>query len=415
MNDSEFAATARHLASRLTLLAKFGTGGPTWDGDDVDPVRSEQMGRPVLIHGSLDDGLLTGRAGIAVALAACSTLPGGSSAWSMLGRQTMHSSLENRPRLQPGVLGWQSGVLGIARAAKLVGELTDDPTLLSEGRDYAATAVQALQDNMALCPPYADLLDGEAGHLAAVLACDLPAAAEPARATVAHELVARIANRATRDARGAHWAMGGFGPSVVGLAHGGSGIALALSAAKASGLEVDGLIGEALRWEDGYYDASRGGWPDLRLNERPPALAWCHGALGVGVAAAYRSTLLGDPSAEIGYARARLAAAAHRPNGSSFDGTLCHGLAGAIELHLAGSEAWPSTAADHLRAARLVARHLTRAGSGGHPPWTCGVSSGRTPNILMGLAGVAMTLVRCHDPAIVSTLAHPGLPVAVAH
>jgi lantibiotic modifying enzyme len=190
---------------------------------------------------------------------------------------------------------------------------------------------------------------------------------------------------------------------------------LALSAAKASGIEVDGLIGDAQRWEDGYYDVSRGGWPDLRVSARPPALAWCHGAPGVGIAAAYRATLFGDELAEVTFARARLAAAAHRPNGAAFDGSMCHGLTGAVELHLAASAAWPSTSAEHLRSARLVARHLTRAGSGGHPPWTCGVSGGLTPNVLVGLAGIAITLVRCHDPSIVSTLAHPGLPASVAH
>jgi lantibiotic modifying enzyme len=415
MNDSEFAAAARHLASRLTSLARFdSSGGPTWDGDDVDPAGSEQAGRAVLVHGLLDDGLLTGRAGIAIALAACSTLPGGSSAWSMLARQTMQDLLSHRPAPLPGGLGWMSGELGIARAAILVGGLTNDPTLLAAGRMHAAEAVNALQVDVTLCPEYADLLDGEAGHLAAVLSADLPEAAEKVRADVAGQLVARIADRATRDVRGAHWGMGGYGPSVVGLAHGGSGIALALSAARSAGLQVDGLIADALRWEDAYYDAARGGWPDLRVRERPPAVAWCHGAVGVGIAAAYRSMLLADPLAEISYARARLASAAHKPVGSAFDGTLCHGLTGVVELHLAGAEAWPSAAAEHIRAARLVARHLTRAGSAGNPPWTCGVSGGRTPNVLVGLAGVAITLARCHDPAIVPSLAHPGTPIRAA-
>jgi lantibiotic modifying enzyme len=415
MIDSEFAGTARHLASRLMSLARFSsTGAPAWDGDDVDPVRSQQQGRPALVHGPLDDGLLTGRAGIAVALAACSRLPGGSSAWSMVARQTMHSLLGNRPRLQLGGLGWQSGALGVARAARLVGELTGDATLNSAGREFAAQAVHALWDDIALCPPYADMLDGEAGHLAAVLAADLPIAAEPTRRAVAGQLVSQIADRATRDARGARWAMAGFAPSVVGLAHGGSGITLALSAAQASGIDSEGLIGDALRWEDGHYEASRGGWPDLRVHGRPAGLAWCHGAPGVGIAAAYRSTTIGDAFAEISYARARLAASAHRPNGSAFDGTMCHGLTGVVELHLAGAEAWPSAATQHLRAARMVARHLTRAGSSARPGWTCGVSGGRTPNVLVGLAGVAITLVRCHDPAIMPSLAHPGRPALAA-
>jgi len=101
------------------------------------------------------------------------------------------------------------------------------------------------------------------------------------------------------------------------------------------------------------------------------------------------------------------------PTGSApFDGTLCHGLTGLVELHLLGAEAWPAAGREHLATARTLARHLTRAGRSG-PGWVCGVRDGRTPNVLTGLAGVAYTLARCHDPALAPSLAHPGLPAAV--
>lgn len=250
MNDSEFAAAARHLASRLASLARLGDGSrPMWDGDDVDPVRSQDAGRPVLVHGVLDDGLLTGRAGIAVALAACSTLPGGSSAWSMLARQTMHSVLAVPPDPGRVGLGWQSGELGIARGAELVSALTGDRDLEFAGRDRASGAVRAMLADPTLCPDYSDMLDGEAGHLAAVLSASLPIEAESARREVAAQLVARITKSAIQDIRGAaRWPMGGFASSVVGMAHGGSGVALALSAAVAAGVAADQkLIRHALR------------------------------------------------------------------------------------------------------------------------------------------------------------------------
>ncbi len=101
------------------------------------------------------------------------------------------------------------------------------------------------------------------------------------------------------------------------------------------------------------------------------------------------------------------------PTGSApFDGTLCHGLTGLVELHLLGAEAWPTAGREHLTTARTLARHLTRAGRSG-PGWVCGVRDGRTPNVLTGLAGVAYTLARCHDPALAPSLAHPGLPTLV--
>ena len=72
--DTEYAAAARLLADRLQSLAAPGPdGAPVWSGDDVDPLRSTDQ-RVVLTHGRLDDGLLTGRTGIATALALCAQL-----------------------------------------------------------------------------------------------------------------------------------------------------------------------------------------------------------------------------------------------------------------------------------------------------------------------------------------------------
>jgi hypothetical protein len=133
----------------------------------------------------------------------------------------------------------------------------------------------------------------------------------------------------------------------------------------------------------------------------------------VGIAAAYR-VLAGSPAgAELTFARAsRMVLAYGQPTGAvPFDGTLCHGLAGSVELHLLGAEAWPTAAREHLTTARTLARHLTRAGAP-NQTWVCGVRGGRTPNVLTGLAGVAYTLVRCHDPGLAPSLAHPGLPSA---
>lgn len=413
MSDTEYAATARHLAARLTSLTVLDhEGRPSWTGDDIDPTQPPSTDPPRLTHGPLDDGLLTGRAGIAVALAGCADLPGGDVSWAELAHRTLQTILAERsagPGPAPGSLGWQSGDLGIARAASLVGGLLQDGSLVRAGQDLAVGAVRALRRSPSLCPPYPDLLDGEAGHLLAVLTADLPTTAESVRHEVATALVGRIEGRVRHEAQGASWLMAGYAPGVVGLAHGGSGIALALSAAAAAGIGVaDALVADALRWEESHYVSEDGGWPDLRVPEPVPGLAWCHGAPGVGMSAALRSTWSEDPGAMITFTRASRAAAGHRPRGSAFDGTLCHGLTGVVELHLAGAEAWPEAAAEHLRAARVVARNLTRAGQDGRPLWTCGVVGGRTPNVLTGLAGVAITLLRCHDPSILPTVAVAG-------
>ena len=422
--DTEYAAAARHLAYRLQSLATPGPHGvPVWSGDDVDPVRSSGD-RVVLTHGRLDDGLLTGRTGIAAALALCARLPDGRPEWSDLASRTVRSAvreaLDAAPA--PGALGWSSGWLGTARAAGLVGRWTGDGTLVENGRTLAGRAVRTLADDPGSCPDYPDLLDGWAGHLAAVAAAELHPADEPTRRTAATALLQRLipyaGDHPTIPDSPVSWPMAGTGPAVIGLAHGGSGITIALAGARAAGLasadSLDHLIAGTLRWEDGHFRPEAGGWPDLRSAADVPGLAWCHGAPGVGIAAACRTLAGVAAGAELTFSRAsRMVLAYGRPTGSApVDGTLCHGLTGLVELHLLGAEAWPTARREHLANARLLARHLTRAGRS-ELGWVCGVRGGRTPNVLTGLAGVAYTLARCHDPALAPSLAHPGLPALV--
>lgn len=428
--DSEYAAAARRLAVRLATLAEPGPdGAPIWSGDDVDPVRSSEQ-QVVLTHGRLDDGLLTGRAGIATALGAAARLPGGRPEWTATARRAIWSAVLaglHGPVSPPGGLGWSSGWLGTARGAHLIAGWTEDRGLAEAARTLAGRAVEALVSDSGRCPDYPDLLDGLAGHLAAVLAADLAPALEPARHSAARSLLNRLLASAAETANPASpadplpWPMAGQGPAVIGLAHGGSGVTVALAAAAAAGLagagsavgvDLEATIARTREWEDAHFRAEAGGWPDLRAGTDIPGLAWCHGAPGVGIAAAYRALAGCAEGAEETYVRAREMVHEHgRPAGTTpFDGTLCHGLSGLVELHLLGVEAWPTTAREHLGDARLLARHLTRAGRAGRPGWVCGVRGGRTPNLLTGLAGVAYTLIRCHDPGIGPSLAHPGLP-----
>lgn len=431
-----WADAARTLAARLASLAgPDADGSPAWVGDELDPVAlAAGDENPGVVTGRLDDGLLTGRAGIALALAACSWLPGGDPRWAAVARRAASAAVRaSAVRLPGGPLGWDSGALGVARAAVVVAGLTGDSLLRVGGERLASAAVAAVADGTGVLPPWPDLLGGVAGVLAGVAVAPLPPEDEPRRAEAVLGLVDRLDGMALEDAAGVRWLMATAGHPVAGLAHGASGIALALRLG-ARVLEggtrprlrlvgADGALPAAerarqlalgaLRWEEGLPDAATGGWPDLRDPSRPPALAWCHGAPGIGVCAAL--TAASGPGTREGaqahalYLRAARASRWHRPRGEPFDGTVCHGLAGVVELHLLAAQAWPDAAAEHLRLARSVAEHLVRAGERGRPAWTCGVPGGRTPNLLVGVAGVALTLARCHDRRIAPSPADPTL------
>jgi lantibiotic modifying enzyme len=440
VDDSEFASAARSLVARVVSLARVDrSGAPVWTGDDIDPRSAPDLSTPpMLVHGPLDDGLLTGRAGIAVVLSAASRLPGAPAEWAPLAVRTAEAAVRRAtsdlgPHGQPGSeVGWDSGALGISRAATVVAATHRSADLAERSRHLGGLAVRRVVDHPEWLPPFADLMGGLAGILAGVASVSLAPSDESARADAIALLVDRIGALSLAGPIGRLWPMAGADHGVVGLAHGGSGIALALTGAaqRLGGSEwppsdpgtparAASLASTAVLWEDSLHDAGAGGWPDLRLPEPVPGLAWCHGAPGVGVSAALRHPLVVGADAEardaaaahVAFVRARAASAAHRPVGlHPFDGSLCHGLAGVVEMHLLAAQAWPAAAREHVAEARAVATHLTRAGRPGHPTWQCGIrSGGRSPNVLVGIGGVALTLARCHDLSVAPSAADPFL------
>ena|GEM_PF-3134632 len=418
LSPDELGSAAVTLARRLAADAVFDRrGAPQWTGDQVDVVAGADGS--ILATGPVDDGLLTGRAGIALALAEAASYSG-DEAPAMLAAATLADVIDRRRAVARGELGWQSGDMGIAIAAERVAELLDRPDIALGGRGLAARAVAALATDDSRLPGYADLLDGSAGHLLAVLAATLPPDAEPHRAAASERLVHDLRTRVVADGAGARWPMADGDRAVTGLAHGSSGIGLALLAAAAAGVAgADPALAEAAwMWEDAGYGAEDGGWYDLRVDEPAIGLAWCHGAPGIGIAAALRSRVgdaRGAAGSEATYVRAlRSIQRARRefPDDADDDATLCHGRSGVVELHLAGAEAaWPVDAAsreEHRRAARDEASVIAAGiDPDGTTSWRHGVRGGRSPAVLDGTAGVVLTLLRCADP--IAGLAHPPL------
>ncbi|MFC0198773.1 lanthionine synthetase LanC family protein, partial [Microbacterium arthrosphaerae] len=181
-------------------------------------------------------------------------------------------------------------------------------------------------------------------------------------------LVRDLRARAVIDDVGARWPMAAGERAVTGLAHGSTGIGLALAAARQAGVPGASawLVEAAWRWEDAWYSADDDGWYDLRLEEPAVGLAWCHGAPGIGIGAALRSHL-GDRDGEETYLRTLRSVGTAGAMLGDGDATLCHGRSGIVELHLAGAEAsWgadAATRAEHVRAARAAAAGGTASGA----------------------------------------------------
>jgi lantibiotic modifying enzyme len=266
-------------------------------------------------------------------------------------------------------------------------------------------------------PTATDLTDGAAGVLLAQVRTDH--APDPL-------LVRALARRATAQQVGWAWAdtasdglaqeggRGGRAP-LLGLAHGASGVALALveSAAVAPELRPAlALAAGGLAWESGWFDPLQG-WPDLRGDESTYPVWWCHGAAGM-TAVRLRLLELAEAGVDLGMPVASLRAHAHAglqlctehveaAVASASAGelppaglTLCHGLGGALDALGYGSQV---TGNDAHR--QLAAEALGRvAGVMGEDPlqWPSGTREPGSSSLFLGLAGVAMVAARLAWP-----------------
>jgi hypothetical protein len=127
---------------------------------------------------------------------------------------------------------------------------------------------------------------------------------------------------------GAKWRsqIGRRRPALAGLAHGASGAALAVAVASGATDAVPIIVEGAAAFEDGSR-ASEIGWVDHRVpGASTAAVAWCHGAGGIGVVSAALDLRYPGRFDQ----RARLAATRIRESLTGFvaDAGLCHGASG---------------------------------------------------------------------------------------
>jgi len=204
-------------------------------------------------------------------------------------------------------------------------------------------------------------------------------------------------------------------PDLTGFSHGTGGIGWTM-------LELYGATGrddfreagvESIRYEQKWFQPDIENWPDFR-NELTPshdgtmrhacAMAWCHGAPGIGLARLRAFEILGDPQYRA-QAEAAIRSTITSMNASPAQEnySLCHGLGGNTELLLCADALLPS--AGYYQIAATVGHRgielYDRAGN----PWPCGIAGGGfNPSLMLGTAGIGYFYLRLHDPARVGSI-----------
>jgi type 2 lantibiotic biosynthesis protein LanM len=177
-----------------------------------------------------------------------------------------------------------------------------------------------------------------------------------------------------------------------GFAHGVTGIGWALTQlARTTGNARHEQLGQqAFAFEDALFDEQEQNWLDLRgLENSKTAAAWCHGAVGIGLAHLNLDPLLTESSTR---KILRRAAAATWRLGLGWNHCVCHGDLGAWELlnHAIAAREAP----EDLNASHLLDLILTSLEEDGP---SCGMGRNAfAPGLLPGLGGIAYQLLRAH-------------------
>jgi type 2 lantibiotic biosynthesis protein LanM len=264
-----------------------------------------------------------------------------------------------------------SRALGVAHSPKLRAVLAKVPGLVGGDRMF-------------------DLIGGASGGLLVALrAASVPDLAETAEAA-AHACARHLLDHAAEMEHGIAWRSPAFETPLTGLAHGSCGIGMALGeyAAVFGDEEAWDTMSKAFDYAAASFDAEIGLWRDLR-SEKGAMIAWCHGAAGMVLARQRIAELA--PGRLGASARADIATgldAMLRQPGPRAD-SICHGRGGNWEPLWRGEPRHRALA--DLEAARLCA------------DWHQGMPLGGdmtepTPDLMNGLAGVGLQLLRSLDP-----------------
>ena len=374
-----------------------------------------QIGGPIIpTTTALDPYLYGGSSGVALFLAQLFAVTGDTAyrrtALAAIGRSLRQ--LTRQPALNPSrPLAFFGGHLGVAYAAARISALTGQDYLCDQVNTVLARVAEAMTE-----PHVLDLVGGNAGAILALLSLSQLPVWMSYRA-VAVALGEELCQSATHQGKAWVWdvekACGqdvGTVP-LTGFAHGAAGIGLALLELHAETGRTDFLEGgrAAFAYEDSLFNAEQGNWPDLRSfgtpTASPPspryAVAWCNGAAGIGLARLRAMSL--DPLRRDAHAavansaltttRRAIEKARQLPR---HDSTLCHGLAGLVEVlwiasHLLDSEEYRAYIGDVTQ--ELIEKHAL-AGD-----WPSGLpSAGPNPSLMLGTAGIGYQLLRVHDP-----------------
>ena len=381
-----------------------------WNWMGADASVDEDEDELQMTYRALGPSMYDGTAGIALFLGEAWAATG-HSRFADAARGAMRHALSRMESIPADTRrGFHTGMAGIAWVASRLGTLFGDRALVQQARDLA---LHIASDESP--PPLLDVISGAAGTSVALLTLADDLSLGELR-TTAERLGAAICAGATRSEAGWSWGANAsgqeFARDLTGFAHGAAGIGWALCELEVATGTDEFVRGarEAMRYENRWYDAESGNWPDFRESDgmespAPSMMAWCHGAPGILLSRLRAYQLLGDAEARIDLERGMRAVVEWLADPdviAETSYTLCHGQLGVAECLLHASEILQDV---QVRDAALAIAARGRAVHAGDPAsWSPGLRRGRNPSLMLGQAGIGLEYLRMAAPEVPSVL-----------
>ena len=206
--------------------------------------------------------------------------------------------------------------------------------------------------------------------------------------------------------------------NLTGFSHGGAGIGYSLLELFQKTNKKEFLDGaeQAFKYENQWFSKKHGNWRDFRTSRKATdpnsmpdkpsyAVTWCHGAPGIALSRLRAFEIL-NKNKYLEDARSAINTTiklveqnriVHQSNYS-----LCHGLAGNSESLVYASEIL------HDNQYKLLADNVGNYGidnyQDGSIAWPCGIQSGQTPGLMIGLSGIGYFYLRLYDSSVVPSI-----------
>ena len=315
------------------------------------------------------------------------------------------SSMEKIPTQQS--LGFYSGKVGIIFTLLKIGENISDPNMIENSHALIKKLIRgyANSDNVLL-----DVISGHAGAISPLLYF-YKATDDQEILDFAIKLGTELLSVSVKESQGISWdarinGIENTSQNLTGFAHGTAGVGWSLLELYNITHDEQFLHGgnDAFAYETSCFDDQIKSWPDFRVfdtssssdDEPNYAVAWCHGAPGIGLSRLRAYSLFNDDSYFEALDQSLSFTSDYLTNNMDVlsDFSLCHGLSGISDILIDASAL--------LNDQKLLdhARQVGQYGISNYASdnsWPCGILQGITPNFMLGTAGIGYFYLRLYD------------------